>query len=63
MTRQGRLVPAALACLVVGSGVMLAFESALARVVGVALLVAWVVIGAFAVASPDTLSGEEDREP
>ncbi len=54
MTRSPLLV-ATLACLAVGSVLMLVFESTLARVVGMPLLVAFVVCGVFLIANPDDL--------
>jgi hypothetical protein len=58
---RGPLVPAAVACLVVGGVLMFFFELAVTRVLGVLLLVAWIVLGALAVASPEYL-GREDEE-
>ena len=54
MTRSP-LFTAALACLVTGAGLMLVFESTLARVFGVPLLIAFVVCGVFLIANPDDL--------
>lgn len=59
--RDGRLLGATLACLAVGSFVMLMFNSGLARVIGVALMVAFVVCGLFLVVDPRWLG--EDPEP
>ena len=59
---RGPLVTLAIACLVVGSGVMLALDAPIARVAGVLLLTAWIVIGAFALASPEYLAPEDDPE-
>ena len=56
-------IRAAIACLVAGSLIMLAFESALARVAGVVLLVAFIVLGTLAIATPEYLGdrdGDED---
>lgn len=52
----------ALACLLVGTPVMILLESGAARGVGVALIVAFVVFGLFAVASPDYLAGGGDDQ-
>jgi hypothetical protein len=59
---RGRLALLAIACLVVGTGLMLAFEMPAARIAGVLLLTAWIVIGAFALASPKYLEREDDSE-
>ena len=60
MRGPGRLGTLAIACLVVGAGLMLAFEAPAARVAGVLLLAAWIVIGAFAIASPEYLKRGDD---
>jgi hypothetical protein len=57
-----RLATLAIACFVVGSGLMLAFEMPVARIAGVLLLTGWVVIGAFALATPEYLGREDDPE-
>ena len=62
MRGRGRLALLAIACLVVGAGLMLAFEMPAARIAGVLLLTAWIVIGAFALASPKYLEREDDPE-
>ena len=49
-----------LGCLVVGLGLMLAFESAIARTLGVLALFAFIVIGVFLIADPEFLAREED---
>ena len=54
MTRSPLLL-ATLACLAVGSVLMLAFESTLARVVGVPALIAFIVCGVFLIANPADL--------
>ena len=60
MTRSPLLV-AALACLVVGSVLMLAFEATLARVIGVPALIAFIVCGLFVIANPDDLGDDHAR--
>jgi hypothetical protein len=55
-----RLLGFCVACFVLGSLVMLAFEAPLARIVGVALLFGFVVSGVFLVASPEFLARDED---
>ena len=49
-----------LACLVVGLALMLAFESAVTRTLGVLALFAFIVIGVFLIADPAFLAREED---
>lgn len=61
MTR-GPLALAAIACLVVGAVLMVFFEHAVTRVLGVVLLVAWIVLGLLAVATPDYLARADDPE-
>jgi hypothetical protein len=41
---------------VLGAALMLAFDSAAARVTGVALIFAWIALGAFALLRPEDLS-------
>ena len=55
-----RLLAFCVACFVLGSLVMVAFEAPLARIVGVALLFGFVVSGVFLVASPEFLARDED---
>jgi hypothetical protein len=59
---RGRLAGLALACFVVGAGLMLAFEMPATRIAGVLLLTGWIVIGAFALATPEYLGREDDSE-
>ena len=54
-----KLLAATLASLVIGAAVMLAFEGALARVVGVAALAAFIVCGLFLIADPPFLERED----
>lgn len=49
---------AAVVCGVLGLALMIPFEAAIARIAGVALLVAFVVIGLFAVANPRFIDGD-----
>ena len=49
------LLVATVGCLAAGSMLMLVFESTLARVVGMPLLIAFVVCGVFLIANPDDL--------
>jgi energy-converting hydrogenase Eha subunit C len=55
-----RLLPVCVACFVLGTLVMILFEAPLARIVGVALLFAFIVTGVFLVASPEFLARDED---
>ena len=58
------LTYAALACLVVGSALMVGLESGVARIAAVILLAAFIVLGALAIATPEYLGerpGEDDR--
>jgi hypothetical protein len=55
-----RLLPICVACFVLGAADMLAFEAPLARIVGVALLFAFIVTGVFLVADPDWLGRDEE---
>ena len=54
------LLAVTLACFVLGSAVMLAFEAPLARIVGVALLFGFIVSGIFLVADPEFLARDEE---
>jgi uncharacterized membrane protein len=55
-----RLLAVCVACFVLGSAVMLAFEAPLARIVGVALLFGFIVSGVFLVATPEFLARDEE---
>lgn len=52
----GRL---ALAAAGLGVFLMLAFEATLTRVLGVALILAWIVLGVFALLRPEDLAGSD----
>jgi hypothetical protein len=54
-----RLELAAVTCFVLGSGLLFPFDSTFTIVPGVLLLIAFVVLGVFALASPERLSGDE----
>jgi hypothetical protein len=56
-----RLEIAAIACFVLGAGLLFPFESTVTILLGVLLLVAFVVCGVFALASPERLSRPTDR--
>jgi hypothetical protein len=51
-----------LGSLVLGGGIMLAFEAPLARIAGVALLFCFIVSGVFLIADPAWLARDEDTE-
>jgi hypothetical protein len=55
------LTTAALAAFVVGAGLLVAFEKALTLALGIALLFAFIVLGVFAIASPEYLGREPDE--
>jgi hypothetical protein len=59
MRRPG---PVALACFLLGCALMVPFETTVTRVLGVIALFAAVVIGVFAIATPDLLSADRDGE-
>jgi hypothetical protein len=50
---------AALALFVLGTAVLVPFDVPVALVAGVFLLLAWIVVGVFAVASPERLAGDD----
>ena len=49
----------ALALYAVGAALLVPFEYTVTLVAGVLLLLAWVVVGVFALASPDRLTGDD----
>jgi hypothetical protein len=57
----GRLVTMALVALLVGLVLMLGFEGPLTRIAGVAALLAFIVLGVFAIATPEFLAGDEEE--
>jgi energy-converting hydrogenase Eha subunit C len=54
------LLVVCVACFVLGSAIMLAFEAPIARIAGVALLFGFIVSGVFLVANPDWLGRDEE---
>ena len=52
---------AAVACLVIGMGLVFLVESGVARIIGVPLMFVGIALGVAAIADPDFLEG--DREP
>jgi hypothetical protein len=71
LRRPPPLVAATLASFVLGAGLLVAFEKALTLAVGVILLLAFIVLGVFTIASPEYLAlapdesdpGKEAGEP
>lgn len=60
---MSRLEVASIACFVLGAGLLFPFESTVTILLGVLLLVAFVVCGVFALASPDALARDpEERD-
>ena len=57
---MSRLEIAAVACFVLGAGLLFPFEETLTILFGVLLLMASIVLGVFALASPERLAGESD---
>jgi hypothetical protein len=53
-----RLETAALACFVLGAGLLFPFEETLTILFGVLLLMASIVLGVFVLASPDRLGAD-----
>ena len=60
MRSRGPLLLICVGCFVVGALDMILFEAPLARIVGVALLFAFIVAGVFLVADPDWLGRDEE---
>jgi hypothetical protein len=56
-----RLEKAAIACFVLGAGLLFPFDETYTILPGVLLLVAFVVCGVFALASPERLESFDDR--
>lgn len=50
---------AALALFVLGTAVLVPFDAPVTLVARVFLLLAWIVVGVFAVASPERLAGDD----
>jgi hypothetical protein len=50
----------AVACFVAGTAVMILTEAAVPRAIGVALLVAFVVVGVLAIVTPEYLDADEE---
>jgi len=56
----GRLTGLALVALVAGLVLMLGFEATFTRIGGVLALLAFIGLGAFAIATPEFLGGDEE---
>ena len=59
MSRQRKVALVAIAFLL-GVGLMIPFEAAITRALGVAFLLAFIIGGAFVIAEPDFLSGDDE---
>jgi hypothetical protein len=57
-----RLEKATVACFVLGAGLLFPFKETLTLLFGVLLLVAAIVLGVFALASPERLAGDPDDD-
>lgn len=55
---MSRVETAAVACFVLGAGLLFPFDATLTILLGVLLLIASIVFGVFALASPERLAGE-----
>ena len=55
-----RWLPVMLGCLVAGLALMLVFDNAITRVLGVLALFAFIVIGVFLIADPAFLAEEDE---
>jgi amino acid permease len=56
-----RLLVVTIACGVIGVGLMVPFEAAITRVLGVAALLAFIVCGLFLIATPESLGSHDDQ--
>jgi hypothetical protein len=57
---ERRLLRATLASFVLGAGLMLAFDVTITRILGVALIFTFIVLGAFTIAAPEYLAEDEE---
>ena len=62
MRGRPRRVWLAIACLVIGVGLLVSFEQTLPVALGIAFVLAFVVLGTAAIARPEYLAGEPERE-
>jgi len=58
-----RLGVVAVACFVLGVALMIPFEHWVTRVLGVGALFTAILVGVFAIATPEFLAGDEDDQP
>jgi hypothetical protein len=61
--RRPRLAWLALVCLLVGVGLLVPFEQPLPVALGIAALLAFVVLGTAAIVRPEYLLAEPERDP
>jgi hypothetical protein len=59
--RSRPLIAATLASFILGAGLLFAFEKAVTLAVGIMLLFAFIVLGVFAIASPEYLARAVDQ--
>jgi hypothetical protein len=59
---DSRLAGAAVAALALGLGLMVPFEATVTLALGVVFLIAFIVLGVFAIATPEYLAQNEDEE-
>ena len=59
---MSRLETAAIACFVLGAGLLFPFEHTLTILFGVLLLLASIVLGVFVLASPERLAAEPEPD-
>ena len=59
---MSRLETAAIACFVLGAGLLFPFESTMTILLGVLFLVAFVVTGVFVLASPEALARDPEDD-
>ena len=59
---MSRLETAALACFVLGAGLLFPFKETLTILFGVLFLLASIVLGVFVLADPERLAGEPDSD-
>jgi hypothetical protein len=57
---RGRKALLLVAAFVLGVGLMVPFEAAITRVLGMAFLLAFIVVGVFVIADPRFLSADEE---
>lgn len=60
---MSRLETAAIACFVLGAGLLFPFDSTVTILLGVLFLFAFVVTGVFVLASPEALARDKGSDP